>query len=158
MSMSLTTLLFFLGFLLVWYVIGLLLLPWFTKYEASIHAETGKCLGEACNPTETESYLDLRREVRFKKVPVKNPDLEALKTKHILDEAKFSSVFWLFKLLAIWPRIISSKSLDKYNEGLVRLKQLEMERAEEEARIQKYVEKFREEEALEFAKLELKKD
>lgn len=146
------------GFLLVWYVIGLMLLPWFTKYEASIHAELGECLGPTCNPTKPERYVGDRGEVRYRYVPLKNVDFETLKKKHILDEARWDSAWWLFKLLAIWPRIISNKSLDKYTSDAVRLKQLESEKAEEEARIQKYVYQLREEEALEFAKLEMKKD
>lgn len=144
------------GFLLVWYVIGLVLLPWFTKYEASVHAEVGECLGQTCNPTKPERYIGVRGEVCYRHVPLKNVDFEPLMTKHILDEARWDSAWWLFKLLAIWPRIISNKSLDKYTSDAVRLKQLEMEKAKEEARIQKYVDQLREEEAKVFAQLVIK--
>lgn len=146
------------GFLLVWYVIGLMLLPWFTKYEASVHPEIGKCLGSTCNPTKPESYKDWEGDIHFRRVPLENVDLDELKDKHILDEAKWDSAWWLFKLLSVWPQIISSKSLDKYTSDTIRLKQLELEKAEEEVRVQKYVNLLREEEALEFAKLEVKEN
>lgn len=153
MPTLLTIVLCAIGFLAVWYVVGLCLLPWFTRYEESVHPEVGKCLGEMCNPTTRESYTTKYGETMYRRVAVNDVDYEHTKNSHILMEAKWDSAWWLFKLLAIWPQLIATKSLANRLADKVRLKQLEMERAEEEARIQKYVEKFREEEALEFAKL-----
>lgn len=143
------------GFLAVWYVVGLCLLPWFTRYEESVHPEVGKCLGEMCNPTTRESHFNKFGEMMYRRVAVKDVDYEHLKNSHILLEAKWDSVWWLFKLLALWPHLVATKSLANRLADKVRLKQLEAEKFEENARVQKYVEELREEQAREFAQLEV---